>query len=63
MVFQLNKSASQDLETLLLEDVPPDTRDSNGNSLLILAAQQVRSALPLCEALSTVWQVVYKVKA
>ncbi|CAM9186889.1 unnamed protein product, partial [Laminaria digitata] len=29
-----------ELETLLYDDVPPDTKDSNGNSLLLLASQQ-----------------------
>jgi len=33
----------QDLEALLYENVPPDTKDSNGNSLLLVAAQQVGS--------------------
>ena len=33
----------QELEVLLYDDVPPDTKDSNGNSLLLLASQQVRS--------------------
>lgn len=34
-------SLLQELEGLLYENVPPDTKDSNGNSLLLLAAQQV----------------------
>lgn len=37
----IRPSLTQDLEGLLYEDVPPDTKDSNGNSLLLLAAQQV----------------------
>lgn len=38
----LLKIPPQELEGLLQEDVPIDTKDSNGNTLLLLAAQQVR---------------------